>query len=59
MLWEAIRDILGMYILVALTVARQLLAFSQSGIFFFFPLESLVRYTLYTGRMSGPIVGVQ
>lgn len=58
MLWEAIRGILGMYILVALTVARQLLAFSQSGIFFF-PLESLVRYKLSIGRMSGPIVGVQ
>lgn len=57
MLWEAIRDILGMYILVALTVARQLLAFSQSGIFF--SLESLVRYKLYIGRMSGSIVGVQ
>lgn len=36
-LWKAIRDIREMCILVALTIARQLLAFSQS---FFFFLES-------------------
>lgn len=35
-LWKAIRDIREMCILVALTIARQLLAFSQS----FFFLES-------------------
>ena len=37
-LWKAIRDIRGMCVFVALTIARQPLAFSQS--FFFFSLES-------------------
>lgn len=55
-LWEAIRDIRGMCILVALTVAKQLLAFSYSVSS---TRKILIRCKLSISRVLGPVVGVQ